>query len=215
LSTRRRLAVPHSRGQPLVSHYRRRPSRGEAIVVGIAYGSFDPSINRRGFDFSTPVENGDPERGGAAAFHDFLKSELIPQIENRYRTDPSRRVLFGQSRGGSMVLYSAFTDPDLFWGRIASNPAFDPGRELFFSPAAPANQEDLGRLIDERIRDLAGWRGATLARMRALIFEADPEVTEEWKWGVPVWSHDGIAREGRRGPQRLAGKEAVARVVWS
>jgi len=111
----------------------------EAIVVGIAYGSFDPAINRRGFDFSTPVENADPERGGAAAFHDFLKSELIPQIENRYRTDPSRRVLFGQSAGGSMVLYSAFTDPDLFWGRIASNPNFDLGREVFFSPAATAN----------------------------------------------------------------------------
>jgi len=134
----------------------------EAIVVGIAYGSFDPSINRRGFDFSTPVENADPERGGAAAFHDFLKSELIPQIENRYRTDPSRRVLFGQSRGGSMVLYSAFTDPDLFWGRIASNPAFDPGRELFFSPAATANQEDLGLVVTSGSRDLADLRQAAL-----------------------------------------------------
>jgi hypothetical protein len=52
------------------------------------------------------------------------------------------------------------------------------------------------RLIDERIRDLAGWRGATLARMRALILEADPTMTEEWKWGVPVWSHDGIVCTG-------------------
>ncbi len=48
------------------------------------------------------------------------------------------------------------------------------------------------RLIDQRIRDLGGWRGATLARMRALILEADPGMTEEWKWmGTPVWSHDG------------------------
>src|SRR6476661_7505424 len=48
------------------------------------------------------------------------------------------------------------------------------------------------RLIDERIRDLEGWRGETLARMRALILEADPGMTEEWKWmGTPVWSHDG------------------------
>ena len=47
-------------------------------------------------------------------------------------------------------------------------------------------------LIDRRIRDLAGWRGETLARMRALILEADPEMTEEWKWmGTPVWSHHG------------------------
>ena len=52
------------------------------------------------------------------------------------------------------------------------------------------------RLIDQRIRELAGWRGETLARMRALILEADPEVTEEWKWSNPVWSHDGIICTG-------------------
>ena len=48
------------------------------------------------------------------------------------------------------------------------------------------------RLIDERIRELGGWHGETLARMRALILEADPGMTEEWKWmGTPVWSHHG------------------------
>lgn len=48
------------------------------------------------------------------------------------------------------------------------------------------------RLIDQRIGELGGWRGETLARMRALILEADPEMTEEWKWmGTPVWSHSG------------------------
>jgi hypothetical protein len=53
------------------------------------------------------------------------------------------------------------------------------------------------RLIDRRIRDLGDWRGATLARMRALILAADPEATEEWKWmGTPVWSHDGILCTG-------------------
>lgn len=52
-------------------------------------------------------------------------------------------------------------------------------------------------LIDRRIADLADWRGETLARLRALIREADPEVTEEWKWrGVPVWEHDGIICTG-------------------
>ena len=56
----------------------------------------------------------------------------------------------------------------------------------------PASQ-----LIDQRIRDLEGWRGETLARMRALILEADPEMTEEWKWlGTPVWSHQGIVCTG-------------------
>ncbi len=51
-------------------------------------------------------------------------------------------------------------------------------------------------LIDERIAELADWRGTTLARMRKLIREADPDVVEEWKWGGPVWSHDGVICTG-------------------
>ena len=52
-------------------------------------------------------------------------------------------------------------------------------------------------LISKRIADLAGWRGETLARMRKLIHQADPDVIEEWKWmGTPVWSHDGIICTG-------------------
>jgi hypothetical protein len=52
-------------------------------------------------------------------------------------------------------------------------------------------------LIDERIRELADWRGETLARIRKIIRQADPEVIEEWKWrGVPVWSHAGIICTG-------------------
>jgi hypothetical protein len=52
-------------------------------------------------------------------------------------------------------------------------------------------------LIDQRIRELGDWRGETLARMRKLILEADPEVIEEWKWmGTPVWSHHGIICTG-------------------
>ena len=53
-----------------------------------------------------------------------------------------------------------------------------------------------GMLIDQRITDLGGWRGETLARMRALILEADPGMIEEWKWENPVWSHDGIVSTG-------------------
>ena len=52
-------------------------------------------------------------------------------------------------------------------------------------------------LITQRIAELGDWRGATLARIRKLIQEADPEVVEEWKWmGTPVWSHDGILCTG-------------------
>jgi hypothetical protein len=51
-------------------------------------------------------------------------------------------------------------------------------------------------LISQKIAGLQDWRGETLARLRALIHEADPEVVEEWKWNVPVWSHDGILCTG-------------------
>ena len=53
------------------------------------------------------------------------------------------------------------------------------------------------QLIDARIRELGDWRGEMLSRLRALVMEADPEATEEWKWrGVPVWYHGGIVCTG-------------------
>lgn len=56
---------------------------------------------------------------------------------------------------------------------------------------------DASKKISERIAELGDWRGKTLARMRKLIKEADPEVLEEWKWmGTPIWSHDGIICTG-------------------
>lgn len=57
--------------------------------------------------------------------------------------------------------------------------------------------ESASALIDKRIKDLADWRGALLARVRALLHEADPEIVEEWKWrGTPGWSHEGIICTG-------------------
>jgi hypothetical protein len=52
------------------------------------------------------------------------------------------------------------------------------------------------QLIDARIKELGDWRGQTLGRLRALIKDADPAIVEEWKWNVPVWSHDGIICTG-------------------
>ncbi|WDD90843.1 DUF1801 domain-containing protein [Burkholderia sp. FERM BP-3421] len=63
--------------------------------------------------------------------------------------------------------------------------------------SASQDPSSASRLIDARIAELADWRGALLARLRALIHAADPEVVEEWKWrGVPVWSHDGLICTG-------------------
>lgn len=56
--------------------------------------------------------------------------------------------------------------------------------------------ESASQLIDARIKDLGDWRGRTLSHIRALIKAADPDVVEEWKWSVPVWSHDGIICTG-------------------
>ena len=52
------------------------------------------------------------------------------------------------------------------------------------------------QMIDGRIAEYDDWRGETLGRLRALVKQADPDVVEEWKWGVPVWSHDGILSTG-------------------
>lgn len=61
--------------------------------------------------------------------------------------------------------------------------------------AAP-NGKTASELIDARIAELGDWRGETLGRLRTLVKQADPEVVEEWKWSVPVWSHDGLICTG-------------------
>jgi len=73
--------------------------------------------------------------------------------------------------------------------KTSSRKVESPSRETASSQSAP-------KLIDARIKELADWRGETLVRIRALIKQADPEVVEEWKWGIPVWSHDGIISTG-------------------
>lgn len=124
----------------------------EAIIVGIAYGGFDPSINWRDVDFST--EAPDWERsGGAEKFHAFLEQELLPEVESRYRADAERRVIYGQSRGGFMVLYSAFNHPDVFWGRIAGNPSLHPSKEQFYVEPAEAQRDDLTLIIGSSTED--------------------------------------------------------------
>ena len=62
--------------------------------------------------------------------------------------------------------------------------------------ASSTGNQTPSQLIDGRIRELGDWRGDMLSRLRALIKQADPEVVEEWKWGGPVWSHDGLICTG-------------------
>jgi predicted alpha/beta superfamily hydrolase len=105
----------------------------EMILVGISYGSdtFEEG-NFRSSDFTAAA----PDRewwGKAPLFQSVLKTELIPLIESFYPADPAQRILFGQSLGGQFVLYSALTDPALFQGRIASNPALHRNLDFFLA----------------------------------------------------------------------------------
>lgn len=93
------------------------------ILIGISYGADTfKEGNFRSTDFTAPSEERD-FWGGASVFQKVLGNELLPMIERNYRSDKTRRVIFGQSLGGQFVLYSALTQPDLFFGHIASNPA--------------------------------------------------------------------------------------------
>lgn len=125
----------------------------EAIVVGIAYGSFDPAINKRHVDFTAPGGDTTAEQGGAPGFLAFLRGRLMPEVERRYAADPTRRVLLGQSRAGYFVLWSALQDPDLFWGRIASNPSPGPAREQLFVEPRPHARTDLRVVVASGTRD--------------------------------------------------------------
>jgi len=60
----------------------------------------------------------------------------------------------------------------------------------------PPPGKSASRMIGERIKELDDWRGETLSRIRKLIKQADPKVVEDWKWNVPVWSHDGLICTG-------------------
>src|SRR5215475_8054609 len=60
----------------------------------------------------------------------------------------------------------------------------------------PVGAESASALIDERIQLLGDWRGKLLAKVRSIMRKADPDIVEEWKWGIPVWSHAGIVCTG-------------------
>jgi len=118
----------------------------KAIIVGISYGgaSFEEG-NFRSTDFTAPSDDHD-FWGGAKAFQAFLAEELLPFVAKKYRTDEARRIIYGQSLGGQFVVYSAMTMPALFWGRIASNPAFHRNLD-FFLDMKPAMTETRSQLI--------------------------------------------------------------------
>jgi predicted alpha/beta superfamily hydrolase len=133
---------------PMMTAYYRYLNFGEeipdAIIVGISYGGDTVEEgNFRSTDYTAPSA----EReywGGAQAFQKFLGDELLPFIESRYASDAEKRIVFGQSIGGQFVLYTALTQPDLFWGHIASNPALHRNLQFFLQQHGEPNP-DTGR----------------------------------------------------------------------
>ena len=113
----------------------------DAIIVGISYGSDTFSGgNYRSTDYTAPSEERD-YWGGAGNYQTFLSDELMPLVENNFRSQPHRRVIFGQSLAGQFVLYTALTEPNLFWGHIASNPALHRNLPFFLQAHGTANDE--------------------------------------------------------------------------
>lgn len=158
----------------------------DAIIVGIAYGTFDrDGGNYRDTDYTAPpLDDGDPE-GGAAAYQRFLETELIPLVESRFRSDPDKRILVGQSRGGQFVLYSAFSKPDLFWARIASNPALTPNPSFFFGTPAPSSRDDLHLYYASGARDIPQLRA------QALEWFAEWARREDAPWRLRTQTFEG------------------------
>lgn len=144
---------------------------GEApklMLVAISYGTDDwQNGNSRSHDYTAPTD----ERefwGGAGDFQAFLRDELLPFIETNYRSSPDKRIIFGHSLGGQFVLYSAQTEPGLFWGRIASNPALHRNLPLFLEmrPKTTSSKsfvfvgdaaEDDARFLEPRSRWIEHW----------------------------------------------------------
>lgn len=145
----------------------------EVIVVGISYGTRDwRQGNNRSQDFTAPAA-GQDHWGGAEAFQRFLSNELMPMIEAEYQSDPGQRILFGQSLGGQFVLRAAQSEPDLFAGYIASNPALHRNLDHFLQPVSDHTEqtarsklfvssatEDDPRFREPALRWMSHWRDA-------------------------------------------------------
>ena len=171
----------------------------EAIVVGISYGSFAKPTNRRHIDFMPP---GSAEESRIAAFHGFLEKELLPAVERRYRVDASRRILFGQSRAGALILYSAFTEPDLFWAHVASNPSWVPGREMFFGPPPRATRKDLRLIVASGTEEIPDRRKIALEWFGTWQQRRDAP-WQVHRVDVPGGTHSANSADAYRGAMRL------------
>lgn len=171
----------------------------EAIIVGIAYGSFLSDTNKRDVDFQLILQDG--REGGALQFLAMLENELVPRIDQQFRTDPERRIIFGQSRGGSAVLQAAWLKPGLFWGHIASNPGLEADTgQLFGMDRAPPVRRQGGYLIVA-----SGSRDREHLRKRALEWRDRVASRNDLPWTTRFVDIEGGTHAANLGDAYRAG----------
>ena len=162
----------------------------ELIVVGIGYGALKKNEgNMRSRDYTVSSKRGRSGTGGAPKFREFLKEELIPYIENAYRTKPSNRTINGYSLGGLFAIYTLFTEPGLFNNYIIGSPhlswdeyriftvqeeAFekmdDIEAKVFISVGSEEDEEKYFNPIDEMVT-LIDEKGYESLKMETKVFD--------------------------------------------
>lgn len=143
-----------------------------SIIVGIGYGTSNPSINMRNRDYTAPGSN--PQYGGADLFMDVLENEIFPRVEALSGGDPTRRILVGQSLGGQFVVHAALNKPGLVDLGIAINPALHNNLPLFREMLAMSEGET-------RLQSLyisSAEQDADRYRLPARLFIAEADTKE-------------------------------------
>lgn len=104
------------------------PAMQEFILIGLSYAKNDNPMDSRRRDYTPtpngPSNSGDAEHGGGAAYQTYLKEQVLPYVDTKFRTDAAQRVLLGHSYGGLLGAQIMFTDPALFSGYILGSPSF-------------------------------------------------------------------------------------------
>lgn len=179
----------------------------EMIIVGLSYGTDDwREGNHRGTDYTAPTDQRE-HWGGAERFQRALRSEILPLIESAYRSDSGKRNIFGQSLGGQFVLYTAMTQPDLFHGHIASNPALHRNLELFLKPIESNDEQSSALFVASASGDDEIYRGPAMQ----WINHWGSKTSTPWQLkaiSVDGYGHFSLAPESfRRGVSWLASLE--------
>ena len=188
------------------------PRIPEVIVVGIALPDRHTNPLRRNFEYmpeGNPAEfspvtvaylerlkamiGQEPRFGGAPVFQSVLEREVIPLIERTYRVDPSRRMLFGQSAGGTFACYSLFTRPDLFTDFVIVSPGLMDQAIFRLEAAWAAQHDDLKANVllsagEREIRDPFGIVTGTVRLAEQLSARHYPRLQLK-TWIVPDASH--------------------------